>query len=60
MPQCGYSQPGPIMQADALIGHFPTPSDADIDAVMAGNLCRCMTYSRIRAAIKDAALEMRA
>lgn len=58
VPQCGYCQSGQIMQAVALIGHFPTPSDADIDAVMAGNLCRCMTYARIRAAIKEAALEM--
>jgi isoquinoline 1-oxidoreductase subunit alpha len=58
VPQCGYCQSGQIMQAVALIGRFPQPSDADIDAVMAGNLCRCMTYARIRAAIKDAALEM--
>jgi len=58
VPQCGYCQSGQIMQAVALIGHFPTPSDADIDAVMAGNLCRCMTYARIRAAIKEAAVEM--
>jgi isoquinoline 1-oxidoreductase alpha subunit len=58
VPQCGYCQSGQIMQAVALIGHFPAPSDANIDAVMAGNLCRCMTYARIRAAIKDAALEM--
>ena len=46
------------MQAVALIGQFPKPTDTDIDAVMAGNLCRCMTYTRIRAAIKQAALEM--
>lgn len=58
VPQCGYCQSGQIMQAVALIGHFPAPSDANIDDVMAGNLCRCMTYARIRAAIKDAALEM--
>lgn len=58
VPQCGYCQSGQIMQAVALIGHFPKPSDEDIDAVMAGNLCRCMTYVRIRAAIKEAALEM--
>ena len=58
VPQCGYCQSGQIMQAVALIARFPTPSDADIDAVMAGNLCRCMTYVRIRAAIKEAALEM--
>jgi isoquinoline 1-oxidoreductase alpha subunit len=58
VPQCGYCQSGQIMQAAALIGHFPAPTDANIDAVMAGNLCRCMTYARIRAAIKTAALEM--
>jgi isoquinoline 1-oxidoreductase alpha subunit len=58
VPQCGYCQSGQIMQAVALIGQFPSPSDADISNVMAGNLCRCMTYSRIRAAIKQAALEM--
>jgi isoquinoline 1-oxidoreductase alpha subunit len=58
VPQCGYCQSGQIMQAVALIGHFPKPTDADIDTVMAGNLCRCMTYSRIRAAIKQAALNM--
>jgi isoquinoline 1-oxidoreductase alpha subunit len=58
VPQCGYCQSGQIMQAVALIGRFPAPSDADIDALMGGNLCRCMTYSRIRAAIKEAALEM--
>ena len=58
VPQCGYCQSGQIMQAVALIARFPVPSDADIDAVMAGNLCRCMTYTRIRAAIKQAAVEM--
>lgn len=58
VPQCGYCQSGQIMQAVALIGHFPQPSDADIDGMMGGNLCRCMTYTRIRAAIKEAALEM--
>jgi isoquinoline 1-oxidoreductase alpha subunit len=58
VPQCGYCQSGQIMQAVALIGHFPKPADADIDGMMAGNLCRCMTYTRIRAAIKEAALEM--
>jgi isoquinoline 1-oxidoreductase subunit alpha len=58
VPQCGYCQSGQIMQAVALIGNFPAPTDADIDAVMTGNLCRCMTYVRIRAAIKEAALEM--
>lgn len=55
VPQCGYCQSGQIMQAAALLVDFPTPSDADIDAVMTGNLCRCMTYARIRAAIKQAA-----
>jgi isoquinoline 1-oxidoreductase alpha subunit len=58
VPQCGYCQSGQIMQAVALIAKFPTPSDSDIDAMMAGSLCRCMTYVRIRAAIKEAALEM--
>jgi isoquinoline 1-oxidoreductase alpha subunit len=55
VPQCGYCQSGQIMQAAALLKDFPNPSDQDIDAVMAGNLCRCMTYVRIRAAIKQAA-----
>ena len=53
--QCGYCQSGQIMQAAALLAENPTPSDADIDAAMQGNLCRCGTYPRIRAAIKDAA-----
>jgi isoquinoline 1-oxidoreductase subunit alpha len=55
VPQCGYCQSGQIMQAAALLASVPTPSDADIDAQMAGNLCRCGTYQRIRAAIKAAA-----
>ena len=55
VPQCGYCQSGQIMQAAALLKDFPTPTDRDIDAVMAGNLCRCMTYARIRTAIKRAA-----
>jgi isoquinoline 1-oxidoreductase alpha subunit len=55
VPQCGYCQSGQIMQAATLLKDFPAPTDADIDAVMAGNLCRCMTYPRIRAAIKAAA-----
>jgi isoquinoline 1-oxidoreductase subunit alpha len=55
VPQCGYCQSGQIMQAVALLQDFPSPTDEDIDAVMAGNLCRCMTYARIRAAIKAAA-----
>ena len=53
--QCGYCQSGQIMQAAALLAENPAPTDADIDAAMAGNLCRCGTYPRIRAAIKDAA-----
>ena len=55
VPQCGYCQAGQIMQAAALLAHTPRPTDADIDAAMAGNLCRCGTFLRIRAAIKDAA-----
>jgi isoquinoline 1-oxidoreductase alpha subunit len=53
--QCGYCQSGQIMSAAALLAHTPNPSDADIDAAMAGNICRCATYVRIRAAIKQAA-----
>lgn len=53
--QCGYCQSGQIMSASALLAQKPTPSDADIDAAMAGNICRCGTYVRIRAAIKQAA-----
>lgn len=52
--QCGYCQPGQIMSATALVRSNPKPSDADIDAAMAGNICRCATYNRIRAAIKRA------
>ncbi len=55
VPQCGYCQSGQIMQAAALLKDFPDPSDADIDAVMTGNLCRCMTYIRIRKAVRRAA-----
>lgn len=51
--QCGYCQSGQIMSATALLQHKPSPSDAEIDAGMAGNICRCGTYTRIRAAIKD-------
>ena len=57
-PQCGYCQSGQIMQAVALLNDFPSPTDQDIDAVMSGNLCRCMTYTRIRAAIKKASASM--
>ncbi len=53
--QCGYGQSGQIMQAVALLAETPNPTDADIDAVMGGNLCRCGTYTRIRAAIHAAA-----
>ncbi len=56
--QCGYCQSGQIMAAAALLDENPDPSDADIDAFMAGNLCRCGTYQRIRAAIHEAAKEM--
>lgn len=58
VPQCGYCQSGQIMQAVAMLADFPRPTDADIDAVMAGSLCRCMTYVRIRAAIHAAAQDM--
>lgn len=56
--QCGYCQSGQIMQAAALLAENPAPTDAEINDWMAGNLCRCGTYSRIRAAIHDAAQEM--
>jgi isoquinoline 1-oxidoreductase alpha subunit len=55
VPQCGYCQGGQLMAAAALLAETPSPSDDDIDAAMAGNLCRCGTYTRIRAAIKLAA-----
>jgi len=55
VPQCGYCQAGQIMSAAALIKRNPKPSDADIDAAMSGNICRCATYSRIRQAIHSAA-----
>jgi isoquinoline 1-oxidoreductase alpha subunit len=57
VPQCGYCQSGQVMAAAALLAGNPTPSDADIDAAMSGNICRCATYPRIRAAIKRAAKE---
>jgi isoquinoline 1-oxidoreductase alpha subunit len=53
--QCGYCQSGQIMSASALLAKSPHPSDADIDSAMSGNICRCGTYTRIRAAIKQAA-----
>ncbi len=55
VPQCGYCQSGQIMSAVALLAQTPKPTDADIDGAMDGNICRCGTYQRIRAAIKDAA-----
>jgi aerobic-type carbon monoxide dehydrogenase small subunit (CoxS/CutS family) len=55
VPQCGYCQSGQIMSAAALLASNPKPSDADIDKAMAGNICRCGTYQRIRAAIHTAA-----
>jgi len=57
VPQCGYCQPGQIMQAVALLKDNKNPSDQDIDTVMSANLCRCGTYQRIRAAIHQAAKE---
>jgi isoquinoline 1-oxidoreductase alpha subunit len=56
--QCGYCQSGQVMSATALLKANAKPSDADIDGAMAGNICRCGTYVRIRAAIKDAALAL--
>ena len=56
--QCGYCQSGQIMQAAALLDLNPEPTDAEIDAVMSGNLCRCGTYPRIRVAIHDAAQKL--
>jgi aerobic-type carbon monoxide dehydrogenase small subunit (CoxS/CutS family) len=55
VPQCGYCQAGQIMSAAALLAHTPHPTDAEIDAAMSGNLCRCGTYPRIRQAIHEAA-----
>jgi isoquinoline 1-oxidoreductase subunit alpha len=55
VPQCGYCQAGQLMTAAALLANVPRPTDADIDAAMAGNLCRCGTYVRIRAAVHEAA-----
>ncbi len=59
VPQCGYCQSGQLMSAAALLAKNKNPSDADIDAAMAGNICRCGTYVRVRAAIKTAAADMR-
>ncbi len=60
VPQCGYCQSGQIMSAVALLKRTPNPTDAEIDAAMAGNICRCGTYSRIRSAIHRAAKSMQA
>jgi len=57
--QCGYCQSGQMMQAADLLATTPDPTDEDIDSVMGGNLCRCVTYPRIRAAIHDAAARLR-
>ncbi len=59
VPQCGYCQSGQLMSAAALLSTNKNPSDSEIDAAMSGNVCRCGTYPRIRAAIKDAAVNMR-
>jgi isoquinoline 1-oxidoreductase alpha subunit len=59
VPQCGYCQSGQVMTAVALLTEIPRPTDAQIDAAMGGNVCRCATYMRIRAAIHDAAKSMR-
>jgi len=58
--QCGYCQPGQIMSAAALLAQNPNPSDADIDAALAGNICRCGTYQRVREAVRKAATQRRA
>ena len=58
VPQCGYCQSGQIMSAVALLREVAEPTDADIDGAMAGNICRCAAYGRIRRAIKDAAAEL--
>jgi isoquinoline 1-oxidoreductase alpha subunit len=59
VPQCGYCQSGQLMSAAALLATNKNPSDSDIDAAMSGNICRCGTYGRIKAAIKSAAAELR-
>jgi isoquinoline 1-oxidoreductase subunit alpha len=58
VPQCGYCQPGQMMTASSLLKTNKNPTDADIDAALSGNICRCGTYQRVRAAIKSAAKEM--
>lgn len=58
VPQCGYCQSGQVMSATALLTANKKPNDADIDAAMSGNICRCGTYQRIRAAIKDASANL--
>ena len=60
VPQCGYCQSGQVMSATALLNEVPAPTDEDIDRAMAGNICRCATYVRIRGAIHDAAKELEA
>jgi isoquinoline 1-oxidoreductase subunit alpha len=60
VPQCGYCQSGQVMAATALLTSTPKPSDAQIDEAMKGNICRCGTYGRIRAAIKDASSQLEA
>jgi len=57
VPQCGYCQAGQIMSATALLKRTPKPTDREIDEAMSGNICRCGTYTRIRAAIKQAAMQ---
>ena len=59
VPQCGYCQSGQLMSAAALLAGNKNPSDSDIDNAMSGNVCRCGTYGRVKAAIKDAAIMMR-
>jgi isoquinoline 1-oxidoreductase alpha subunit len=59
VPQCGYCQSGQVMSATALLEKNPSPTDADIDGAMSGNICRCATYNRIRVAIHAAAQSMK-
>jgi isoquinoline 1-oxidoreductase alpha subunit len=60
VPQCGYCQSGQVMSATALLEKNAAPTDADIDGAMSGNICRCATYQRIRAAIHSAAQSIKA